>query len=257
MMFQTWELEVDPARQKRLAAAVAGALAVLVAFFALAMLLPSSAVERSVEPAVVVAFRPAPPPVVKKVDVPMPPPPKVAKPKPPPVAVVAPVQEAPPAPAAAPMVAPKVRPTERPPETTADKAVEASTVAVGGTGDGRGSAVGTDEKESAAPVVATAGHTGPINLPEDAEPAEPNERNVMPEYPESARTTGQEAVVILKIVILSDGRVGKVQVLKGDDPFLAAALTAVRSWTYAPARLDGQAISIFKIIKLPFRLRND
>ncbi len=254
MMFQTWELEADPSRARRLAAAAFGALATLAGLFALAVLLPHESLRTTTEPAVVVAFRP--PPEIKTAVVVVPPPPKVLNPRVATPIAVAPTLAPPvPQPAAAPMVAPKALPTERPAES--DKAVAAVTVAVGGTGDGRGSAVGSDEAESAAPVVATAGSTGPINLPEDAEPAEPSDDNPMPEYPEAARTTGLEAVVILKIVIGSDGHVGKIQVLKGDEPFLTSALTAVRSWTYAPARLDGHAISIFKIIKLPFRLRTE
>jgi len=253
-MFQTWEFEADPARDRRMAAAAIGAIVTLAGLFAVAMLMPREAMQSAVEPAVVVAFRPTP--EVKKAVVPVPPPPKVIKQRlAPPVAAVPVLAEPVPQPAAAPMLAPKVIPKERPPES--DQAVAAVTVAVGGTGDGRGAAVGGEEADSAAPVVAIAGSSGPINLPEDAEPAEPSDDNVMPQYPEVARTTGQEAVVILKIVITKEGRVGKVQVMKGDEPFLSAALTAVRSWTYTPATLDGQAISIFKILKIPFRLRND
>ena len=43
----------------------------------------------------------------------------------------------------------------------------------------------------------------------------------------SARSTGQEAVVVLKIVIESDGHVGKIQVMKGEEPFVSAATRAV------------------------------
>ncbi len=255
-MFQTWEIQADPARSQRLAAAALAALGVLTAMFAVVVLMPPGVADRPTEPAIVVAFRP--PSEVKKVQVlkAIPPPPKVVKPRPPaPVDALPMLANPVPAPAAAAMVAPKAMPTERPPETTANNAVAEAIIAVGGTGDGSGT--GSGEAESPAPVVASAGLSGPINLPEDAEPAEPNEDNGMPEYPESARTIGQESVVILKVVIESDGRVGRIQVMKGEEPFLAAALNAVKSWTYEPAKLDGKAISIYKIIKLPFRLRND
>ncbi len=157
------------------------------------------------------------------------------------------------------MVAPKQMPTERPREAPATEAVPERHLAVGGTGDGSGSGPPgpPEEAESPAPVVAGLGSTGPVNLPEDAEPAEPSDDNALPEYPELARTTGQEAVVVLKVVIEADGRVGRIVVMKGEEPFVTAALNAVRGWSYEPARLDGRAISIFKIIKLPFRLRND
>jgi protein TonB len=207
-----------------------------------------------------VSFRPPPPPPppAKIENAPKPPPKRAAAPKPPPpVAEPLPVAApAPPPPAAAAMVAPKEIPKVAAPES--DTVVQAIAVAVGGTGDGSGTAVGAPgEDESPAPVVASAGTSGPVNLPEDADPPEPSEDNVAPEYPEAARTTGQEARVVLKIVVERDGHVGRIQVLKGDEPFLSAALAAVKTWTYEPARLDGEAIAVFKIVDLKFKLRSE
>ena len=211
---------------------------------------PASAVK---EKQVDVSFRPPPPPPEPvKVEPPPPPKPKVKPPPPPPVAVEAP----PPAPAA--MVAPKEVPKEKPKES--DTAVQAIAVAVGGTGDGKLDAAPVapaprDEDESAAPVIASAQTKGPVNLPEDADPPVPNEENAQPEYPESARTTGQEAKVVLKIVVESDGKVGRIQVLKGEEPFVSAALAVVRTWTYEPATLEGTPITVFKIVNITFSLR--
>lgn len=204
-----------------------------------------------------VSFRPPPPPPEPvKVE----PPPPVARPRPPPApkpAVV--VEQAPPAPvavaAAAPMVAPKEVPKQAAPE--ASVAVAAIETAVGGAGDGSGSAVGAavDEDDSPAPVIAKAGSSGPVNLPEDAEPPEPSEDNAQPEYPEAARTTGQEARVVLKIVVERDGHVGRVQVLKGEEPFVTAALSVVKTWKYEPASMDGEPLAVFKIVNITFSLR--
>lgn len=198
-----------------------------------------------------VSFRPPPPPP-EPVKVEPPPPPK-PKAKPPPPVVVAEVP--PPAPAA--MVAPKEVPKEKPKES--DTAVQAIAVAVGGTGNGKmdeAPVAPRDEDESEAPVIASAGKpNGPVNLPEDADPPVPNEDNAQPEYPESARTTGQEAKVVLKIVVEADGRVGRIQVLKGEEPFVSSALAVVRTWTYEPATLDGAPITVFKIVNITFSLR--
>lgn len=197
-----------------------------------------------------VSFRPPPPPPEPvKVEPPPPPKPK-AKPPPPPVAVEAP----PPAPAA--MVAPKEVPKEKPKES--ETVVEAIAVAVGGTGNGKldEAPAPRDDDESEAPVIASAGKpNGPVNLPEDAEPPVPSEDNAQPEYPESARTTGQEAKVVLKIVVEADGRVGRIQVIKGEEPFVSAALAVVRTWTYEPATLEGAPITVFKIVNITFSLR--
>lgn len=97
----------------------------------------------------------------------------------------------------------------------------------------------------------------PINLPENATPPQASAGNVAPAFPEAALNMGlnSEALVILKIVVDENGNVGRIQVMKGDEPFAAAAITAVKGWHYTPALVDGQAVSVFRIVKIPFRLR--
>lgn len=263
-MFDAYELHDQTPAVKRFAGAVLAALGVMSAGVVALVVLQSDRVAEAVKPKTVdVSFRPPPPPPEPaKIERPPPPPPKKVKVvTPPPPAVVEPppvAAPAPPPPAAAALVAPKELPKVAAPES--DTAVAAIAVAVGGTGDGSGTAVGGSgegDVESAAPVVASAGSTGPVNLPEDADPPEPSEDNAPPEYPEAMRATGQEARVVLKIVVERDGRVGRVQVLKGDEPFVSAALAAVKQWTYEPARLDGEAIAVFKIVDLKFKLRSE
>lgn len=260
-MFDAFELQQDlSATRKRFTVAFIAAAVTVSAMGVGAAFIASRPVTEKKEKQVDVSFRPPPPPPEPmKLETPPPPPPK-PKVKPPAAPVVvdvpkpAPVAAA--APAAAPMVAPKEVPKKAAPES--DTAVTAIQTAVGGTGDGSGSAVGaadSDGEESAAPVVAKAGSSGPVNLPEDAEPPEPSEDNAQPEYPEAARATGQEARVVLKIVVEKDGRVGRVQVLKGEEPFVSAALSVVKTWTYSPATMDGEALAVFKIVNITFALR--
>ncbi|MDP1823748.1 MAG: energy transducer TonB [Archangium sp.] len=260
-MFDAFELQPDvSAIRKRVTVAFVAASFVLGGFVVLVAVVASSRPLEEVKPKQVdVSFRPPPPPPEPvKIEQQPPPPPKLNKPKPPPppvlVAEALPPPQAAPAPAAAAMVAPKEVPKEAAPES--DTAVAAIAVAVGGTGDGSGTALGTnDADESAAPVVASAGSSGPVNLPEDAEPPEPSENNAQPEYPESARTTGQEAKVVLKVVVETDGSVGRVQVLKGEEPFVSAALAVVKTWKYEPATLEGVPLAVFKIVNVTFSLR--
>jgi protein TonB len=251
-MFEAFETRTDVAQAKRLALSGAASM-VLFALGAVGLAyLAAHGAEVVKKKVVDVTFR-KPPPVVKVEPKPPPPPPPAVKPKPKPVVaeVVAPV----PAPAPAPIVVPKEIPKEKPPETDAASAVSALDMAVGGTGDGTGPAAEPDEEESAAPVVASAGG-GPVNLPEDADPPEPFEENAAPEYPEAARATGEEAQVVLKIVVQVDGTVGAIKVMKGDDPFLTEALEKVKTWRYEPAQLDGEPIAVFKIVNIKFRLRS-
>lgn len=260
-MFHAFELQPDvSAIRKRITVSLGAATLVLGASLVGVGALATARGPEELRPRQVdVSFRPPPPPPEPvKIEVQPPPPPKLARPRPPPPVVVAellPPPRAAPAPAAAAMVAPKEVPKELAPES--DVAVSAIALAVGGTGDGSGTAVGSnDADESAAPVIASAGTSGPVNLPEDAEPPEPSESNSQPEYPESARTTGQEAKVVLKLVVELDGSVGRVQVLKGEEPFVSAALAVVKTWKYEPATLEGVPLSVFKIVNITFSLRD-
>jgi periplasmic protein TonB len=247
-MFDAWEHQSDAARVKRFTGATAAAVVVMSAILAGLLVMASRPAEAARAKKVDVSFRPPPPPP-EPAKIERPPPPK---PKPAPKVADAPA----PAPAPAPMVAPKEIPKEAVPEVDAAHAVAAKDVAVGGTGDGtRGGS--SDGDESAAPVVANAGRRGPVNLPEDADPPEPDENNEQPEYPEAARSMGHEARVVLKIVVEANGHVGRIDVLKGEEPFTSVAVSTVKTWKYEPARLDGAPISVFKIVDLKFRLRSE
>lgn len=96
----------------------------------------------------------------------------------------------------------------------------------------------------------------PINLPENAVAPVAAADNRSPEYPEEARARGVEGQVILKIVIAESGEVTRIEVLRGEEPFASAAIAAVRTWRYSPALVDGQPAPVFRIVKVPFRLRS-
>lgn len=81
------------------------------------------------------------------------------------------------------------------------------------------------------------------------------ERNAMPVYPDAARKKGLEAEVVLKIKISARGEVVAVEVLRGDEPFASAAKTAVKTWRYAPATVDGKPAAFVKLVRIPFRLQ--
>ena len=53
-----------------------------------------------------------------------------------------------------------------------------------------------------------------------------------------------------------DGTVGAVKVMKGDEPFVSAAVQAVKRWRYTPARVAGQPTAVYRIVKMPFRLKS-
>ena len=97
--------------------------------------------------------------------------------------------------------------------------------------------------------------TGPIMMPENATPPRPQPGNTPPAYPEDARSSGVEGEVFLKIVINEDGSVGDIEVKKGEEPFVSAAIAAVKAWKYTPALVDGKPTAVYRIIKVPFKLK--
>jgi len=192
---------------------------------------------------------------------------KVAKPEPPPPP--APVIEKPaPPPAAAPivpkdmkvrkldkppppkeLVAPKEMPQEKPAE--ADPSQDKGIAVYGEPGDGDPAGLEGGSADGVA-----GGQVGAIALPEDADPPMPADGNVPPPYPQEARAAGKTGMVILKIVIRTDGTVDaeSIQVMRGDEPFVSAAVAAVKHWRYDPARYKGEAITVYRIIQIPFKL---
>jgi protein TonB len=78
--------------------------------------------------------------------------------------------------------------------------------------------------------------------------------NEPPPYPKTARNAGKESTVTLKIRITVDGRVTDVEVVEGEEPFTSAAVDTVKKWRYTPASYQGKPISVYRIIKIGFRL---
>jgi protein TonB len=221
----------------------------------------------AVAPPPVPVAPPAPPPVPKA------PKPPTAKPEPPrPKPTPAPpapkpVVQAPPA-AAAPVVrpeqkvrrldtppppkefrAPRTMPTTVPPE--ADPAKDKG-VAVYGE-PGRGDAAGLEGGVARGGV---AGGTpgGAIELPGGAQAPRLLPGSKVPQYPADARAARKSGTVILKLVIFADGTVGDVRVVAGEEPFASAAVAAVKSWRYEPARLNGRPIAVYREVRIPFKL---
>ena len=78
--------------------------------------------------------------------------------------------------------------------------------------------------------------------------------NEPPAYPKSARNAGKTASVTLKVRITAGGRVEEVEVVDGEEPFVSAAIEAVKKWRYEPARYNGKPISVHRVIKIGFEL---
>lgn len=257
-MFEAYAGQTDPQSTRRFLAAT-GAVATALLLGTLGMsLVPASPVIEPLEEKVDVRFRPPPPPPppAPTIEAPTPPPPPTAAPPPPQATTkVAPPPVAPAA-SPAPLVAPKELPTAAAPEASEAQAVAAIAVAVGGVGDGSGRGSPDGVAGGTGTTVGAPVRQGPINLPENAVPPRPHASNRAPDYPAEAKAAGLEETVIIKVVVSAQGKVTAMKLLRGAEPFASAAGRAVKTWTFEPALVEGRPTAVFRIIRIPFRIRS-
>lgn len=103
-------------------------------------------------------------------------------------------------------------------------------------------------------LVACGAQKGPVPAGPAATPPAPAPGNAKPIYPPDARRQGLEGVVTLEVRVRETGDVEKVTVLRGDEPFASAAVSAVERWRYVPARRDGQPVAVVAHQNVRFQL---
>lgn len=78
-------------------------------------------------------------------------------------------------------------------------------------------------------------------------------RQVDPEYPDGLRQAGVKGSVWLEGLVMADGSVDYLRVLKAeDDGFTGPALDAVRQWRFEPATLDGRPVNAVAVFAVTF-----
>jgi len=83
-------------------------------------------------------------------------------------------------------------------------------------------------------------------------------RDVRPRYTADAMRAKVQGVVLLECVVLADGRVGDVRIVRSLDSIYgldAEAVTAARKWQFLPGRRFGEPVAVRVVIELGFRLR--
>ena len=76
-----------------------------------------------------------------------------------------------------------------------------------------------------------------------------------PVYPESAIRDSLEGVVRLQILVGEDGRVKKVRVIEGEEPFNKAAIEASKKSVWEPAIYKGKPVGVWVAFPVRFKLR--
>jgi len=82
--------------------------------------------------------------------------------------------------------------------------------------------------------------------------------NPKPNYPRAARKRGYEGEVKLKVFVLENGKVGKIEVTlpSGHRMLDESALEAVRNWTFVPGKENGKEVSSWVTVPITFQLKN-
>ena len=77
-----------------------------------------------------------------------------------------------------------------------------------------------------------------------------------PHYPEAARREGAEGVVTLRFEVLTSGQVGTVQVQRstGRPDLDRAAVEAIKTWLFEPARRGKEAVAVWVVVPVRFEL---
>lgn len=82
-------------------------------------------------------------------------------------------------------------------------------------------------------------------------------QQVLPQYPRSARSQGIEGLVLVRIIIGTDGRVEpeSLRIIRSVPELDAAALAAVRQWRFSPALgRHGRLVRVIVDIPVQFSL---
>lgn len=124
------------------------------------------------------------------------------------------------------------------------RALPPSPVALGGA-----TATAVLDALSTAPVVIAP--PSPPRVSESVVPGQPISQP-QPVYPRAALRARVEGTVVLTATIGTDGRVKKVQVVKGDPHLVSAVLRAVKKWRYQSSYLNGVPVEIESTITVNF-----
>ncbi|MCA9706205.1 MAG: TonB family protein [Myxococcales bacterium] len=109
--------------------------------------------------------------------------------------------------------------------------------------------------------------TQPVDRPENATAPKPSPGNASPVYPKELRDKGITGKVVIKLHVHRDGTVRGAKILRKSNNattdedkeranklFLSAVVKAVKSWTFTPAKLAGQPITVWHTVTIPFTL---
>lgn len=80
--------------------------------------------------------------------------------------------------------------------------------------------------------------------------------NPKPRYPMIARRSGYEGVVLLRVWVMENGKVGKIELERssGYEMLDQSAINAVKGWVFIPGKKNGVPISSWIMVPIKFQL---
>jgi TonB family protein len=127
----------------------------------------------------------------------------------------------------------------------------------GGAGTGRGTGIGPGEGSGLGPG-SGGGTGGGVYRPGSGVSNPTLLREVKPAYTSEAMRAKIQGQVMVEAIVLPDGTVGSVQVVRSLDSVFGLdqeAVKAVRQWRFAPGKRLGQPVAVQVLIEVAFTLR--
>jgi protein TonB len=155
-----------------------------------------------------------------------------------------------------PQVNPNAAPVTPPTSITKEPDIDAGFEAATGSDSGvpGGSIDGLEREVEPPPPAAKPAAPQPVRV--GGQIREPQKvRHVPPLYPAIAQAARVEGVVIIEATIGTDGHVQNARILRSVALLDAAALEAVRQWSYSPTTLNGVPVPVIMTITVHFTLK--
>jgi periplasmic protein TonB len=127
----------------------------------------------------------------------------------------------------------------------------------GGAGTGAGSGIGPGTGSGLGPG-SGGGTGGGVYRPGSGVTLPRVLREVKPQYTSDAMRAKVQGTVLLECVVLPDGRVGQVEIVRSLDSTFGLdqeAIKAVRQWQFVPGTRMGEAVSVLVTVEMTFALR--
>ena len=125
----------------------------------------------------------------------------------------------------------------------------------GGVGRGAGRGLGSGRGAGVGPGTGGGTGGGPYRPGSGVSPPRLLQE-IKPAYTEDARRRGIEGDVVLEVVVLADGSIGNVRVVRSLGFGLdERAVRAMRRWRFRPAERHGAAVDVVVEVAMEFRLR--